>query len=149
MGARPYWYFVPYDSSTQRALDGLRAKEFEAGRYSPVCRFLEFEEPAFSATHPGPRHATIADALKDAAEEGTRSILDVSRVGKEAEPGVAAAMSEKQVLSLFDTDKPTRDIVKRNLAALFGGLERGECVYLVVYKDAKPAELFFAGYSYD
>jgi hypothetical protein len=28
-------------------------------------------------------------------------------------------------------------------------VERGQAVYLVVYKDGKPEELFFAGYSFD
>jgi hypothetical protein len=28
-------------------------------------------------------------------------------------------------------------------------LERGHCVYTLAYKDGKPDEIFFAGYSFD
>jgi hypothetical protein len=32
---------------------------------------------------------------------------------------------------------------------LFDELERGQGVYIIVYEDEKPSEIFFAGYSYD
>jgi hypothetical protein len=28
-------------------------------------------------------------------------------------------------------------------------IDRGRCVYVIVYADGKPSELMFAGYSYD
>ena len=42
MGGEPYWYFVPYQSNIQAALDSLRAREFKAGRYNPVMPFQRF-----------------------------------------------------------------------------------------------------------
>jgi hypothetical protein len=36
MGTEPYWYFVEYQSDIDGALQELRKREFEAGRYNPV-----------------------------------------------------------------------------------------------------------------
>jgi hypothetical protein len=44
MGGHPYWYYVPYQDDTQASLDDLRTREFEAGRYSPVIRYLKYDE---------------------------------------------------------------------------------------------------------
>ena len=55
MGGHAYWYTVPYQADSQRALDTLREREFRAGRYNPVMRSIEFSEPAFSAQTPGVR----------------------------------------------------------------------------------------------
>jgi hypothetical protein len=42
MGAEPYWYYIDYQSDISAALNTLRQREFEAGRYNPVIPFLEF-----------------------------------------------------------------------------------------------------------
>jgi hypothetical protein len=31
----------------------------------------------------------------------------------------------------------------------FEDIRRGQCVYVIVYANGEPSELFFAGYSYD
>jgi hypothetical protein len=49
---------------------------------------------------------------------------------------------------LFGTDRPTHDLVA-NSDELFETLERGQGVYIIVYKDNQPVEIFFAGYSFD
>jgi hypothetical protein len=45
------------------------------------------------------------------------------------------------------TDRPTHAMVDDH--EFFADIERGQCVYVVVYAEGKPSELFFAGYSYD
>ena len=77
MGGHPYWYFVSYEGDAGQALDALREREFLAGRYNPVLRYIEFDDPGFSAQQPGPQHDSIEAAMEAALEEGTRSILDV------------------------------------------------------------------------
>jgi hypothetical protein len=149
VGAHPYWYFVPYDPDVQRALGALREREFAAGRYNPVVR-----RPVFGAPDRGrfaPAHPNIADALADAARsgEGTRSILDIDHVSQDREAGAAAPLPEDVVIDLFDTVRPTHEAVEAQLGDIFGILDRGECVYLRIYDDERPAELLFAGYSYD
>ena len=68
MGGEPWFYFFPYQADINSALQALRRREFQAGRYNPVTPFL---------------------------------------------------------------------------------LERGQGVYIVAYRDDKPSEIFFAGYSFD
>jgi hypothetical protein len=149
MGARSYWYFVPYDPDVQRALRELQQREVAAGRYNPVVRFPVFG--AYDLRTFSPVHAHIA-AARDAARpsgEGTRSILDIVGLSEGRKAGAAAPLSEEELLELFDTTKPTREVVDRRLGDVFGLLARGECVYLHIYDAAEPVELLFAGYSYD
>jgi len=146
MGGHPYWYVVPYEDP-QAALDKLRAREFAAGRYSPVIRYLTFSEPAFSSQKPGKQHRSIAEAIEASAEEGTRSILDIAKVGKRPDYGTAGPLPPARLRELYDTDKPTREMVDGH--EFFEDIERGKCVYIVVYAGGKPRELMFAGYSYD
>jgi hypothetical protein len=150
MGGQPYWYFVPHDESHQRALDQLRTREFEAGRYSPVMSFIDFG-PAMLSQRPGPGHASIADAVEagGASGDGTRSILDVETVGDESDYGVAGRVAPADCERFFGSATPTHAQVERSLRALLGELERGQCVYLVVYENGRPSELAFFGYSYD
>jgi hypothetical protein len=148
MGGHPYWYFVPYESDAQKALDSLRDREFKAGRYNPVIRFLEFGAPDFLEQQPGAKHRSIAAAMDAAAEDGTRSILDISRVGDGPDFGVAARVPGAQLREWFGTERPTRAMLEQ-AGDLFDSIDRGQGVYVVVYDGDEPKELFFAGYSYD
>jgi hypothetical protein len=97
MGGHPYFYFVPYESNVQGALDALRDREFRAGRYNPVISFLEFSAPHFLQQQPGAKHRSIDDALSASGADGTRSILDISLVGNDPDYGVAAPVPTDQL----------------------------------------------------
>jgi hypothetical protein len=146
MGADDYWYFVPYDPDVQRALEGLRQREFAAGRYSPVVRDPMRDRGPFQ-----PAHGTIAEAVDEAARsgEGTRSILDIDHVSERQSPGVAVALPTDAIVDIFDTERPTRTAVEAQLGDIFHYIDRGECVYLVTYEGDRPTDILFAGYSYD
>lgn len=64
MGAHPYWYFVDYQEDVSKALDELREREFQAGRYNPVQRFPDFSAGP-DGPAPGPQHDSIEEALQD------------------------------------------------------------------------------------
>lgn len=147
MGGHPYWYFVPYEPDTAAALAKLRKREFEAGRYNPVISFLEFSEPAFSQQQPGPAHDSIDDAIEAAAEDGTRSILDIKKIAKTAAYCASCPLAATRLRELYSTDKPSRKLLERH--EFFGEIDRGKCVHVVAYKDDEPHEIMFAGYSYD
>jgi hypothetical protein len=146
MGAHPYWYFVPYQQDIDGALQALRDREFKAGRYNPAMPFPELSG-GMTAGGPGAQHDTIEEALEDAAEDGTRSILDIQEVADAPDFCVAAPLLPEQLEALFETDQPTHAMVES--LDFIEDLERGHCVYVVVYKDGKPDELLFAGYSFD
>ncbi len=147
MEAHPYWYFTSYDPDHDAALQALRRREFLAGRYNPVQPFIDFPvDPA--SPSPGPRHATIDQALAASGADGTRSILDIGETGDEPGFGVAARLDDAVLMDLFGTTEPTREMIEANMD-FFDDIERGQAVYLVAYRDGQPHELFFAGYSYD
>lgn len=169
MGAHPYWYFVPYQPDLNAALQALRRREFKAGRYNPVVPFLDFPLGP-DAPKPGPQHASIDEAREAAAEDGTRSILDIDAIVhhprpprdeppdamelaaflERAEGSVckAAPLAEDDLRKLFGTTRPTRQQIEV-CEDLFEQIDRGEAIYIVVYDDGEPAQIYFAGYSFD
>jgi len=132
MGAEPWSYFVPYEPNIQSALDKLRQQEFAAGRFRG------------SELNP----ATIEEAFENMDADGTASILDIERVGNDADYGVVCPLSLSEVTRYFGNDKPTREMIEANMD-FYEDIERGQGIYIVVYKDDKPSEIFFAGYSFD
>jgi hypothetical protein len=147
MGAHPYWYFVEYQTNVQAALDGLRKREFKAGRYNPVMPFPEFPIGPRAAA-PGAQHSSIDEAMEEADADGTRSILDIHAVAEAPDFCVAAPLSANELEAHYGTDQPTREMIENDME-IFQDIERGHCLYTPVYKEGKPSELFFAGYSFD
>jgi hypothetical protein len=147
MGAHPYFYFVPYQPDTNAALQELRAREFRAGRYNPVIPFLNFPIDPNSPS-PGAQHASIAEAFEDADADGTRSILDLERIATEPDFGAVVPLGADVLEELYGTSQPSRAMVEVNMD-FFEDIERGQGIYLVVYKEGRPDEILFAGYSYD
>ena len=147
MGGHPWFYFVGYEPDIDAALQKLRRREFDAGRYNPAVDFPDFPVTDESPT-PGAQHDTIEEAQEDADADGTRSILDMERVADAADFGTVAPLARETLLELFGTTEPTREIVEGS-DELYGVLERGQGVYIIVYEGGRPSEIFFAGYSYD
>jgi hypothetical protein len=147
MGAEPYFYFVSYQPDITAALQALRQREFQAGRYNPVLPFLEFPLGPQSPS-PGAQHSSIEAACEEADADGTRSILDLDRVSKEPDFGAVTSLDESLLQQLYGTTRPTREMIENNMD-FFEEVERGRGIYIIVYKDARPDEIFFAGYSYD
>ncbi|MGA2127528.1 MAG: hypothetical protein ABSG76_15405 [Xanthobacteraceae bacterium] len=169
MGASSYFYFTPYQDDLDAALQALREKEFEAGRYDPAMQmaeppsymFLFAFPPDDRVPGPGPQHASIEDALEAAAESGTRSILDIMSIAHEPEYSAACPLPSAELEALFGTDEPSRDLVDEVLVKgrrllgrdpdklFWDRIERGQGRYIVVYDGAEPDEIFFAGMSWD
>lgn len=147
MGAHPYYYFVDYNPDIDAALQALRTREFQAWRYNPVMRFPPFPVDA-SSPSPGPKHASIEEALEATEADGTRSVLDLAHVYATPEYCAAAPLPDEELARLFGTREPTHKQVEES-DELFEEMERGKGVYIVVYKDGRPDEIFFAGYSFD
>lgn len=167
MGAHPYFYFTPYQKDIQAALYALREREFKAGRYDPAMQaatpptymFQMRFPPDESWPAPGAQHASIEEAIEASEESGTGSILDLSRVGTAREFFTVCPLDDQELVELFGTTKPTRDLLDsalinpkpgREAAGLFwDGIGRGEGRYIVIYAGSEPCEIFFVGYSFD
>ncbi|HWU25788.1 MAG TPA: hypothetical protein VN154_05240 [Rhizomicrobium sp.] len=52
------------------------------------------------------------------------------------------------LMEFFGTTKPTAEDVEGS-DDLFDQIERGQGVYVVVYENDEPSQIYFAGYSYD
>ena len=147
MGAQPYWYFVKYNPHINAALQDLRRKEFRAGRYNPVVPFPAFP-PGPNSPTPGAQHASIEEAGEEAAESGTRSILDLDHVSDTPDFCAVTPLDDAALQRLYGTTKPTREMVEENMG-FFEDVERLHGVYIILYKGGKPHEILFAGYSAD
>jgi hypothetical protein len=147
MGGHPWFYFVDYEPDVNAALQTLRNQEFQAGRYNPAVWFPEFPVGPQSPS-PGAQHRSIAAALRASGESGTLSILDMERVATAPTYHAVAPLASTDLRRLFGTDRPTHDVVA-NSDELFEMLERGQGVYIIIYKSNQPDEIFFAGYSFD
>jgi hypothetical protein len=147
MGGHPYWYTVPYQLDTDKALQELRQREFLAGRYNPVTRLPEFPISASSPT-PGARHRNIDEAMEASGADGTRSILDIATISAEPDYFAASPLGDDLLNSYFGTTRPSREMVESHMEFL-EDVKRGQAVYIVLYKEGVPGELLFAGYSFD
>jgi hypothetical protein len=146
MGAELWYYSVPYVDDVAGALSALREREFRAGRYNPAESFPCF--PVDVSHAPGCRHASI-DAAREAADaDGTRSILDIDRLGERPDFGVASALSDDELEDLFGTTTPSAEDIM-DCDELFDQIERGQGVYVTAYEKGRPAQIIFLGYSYD
>jgi hypothetical protein len=96
----------------------------------------------------GAQHTSIEEAIEEADADGTRSILDMMEVASSPDYNVVAPLPEDDLRELFGTDKPTREMIEES-DELYDALERGQGVYIIVYRDEQPSEIFFAGYSFD
>ncbi|MCK6473679.1 MAG: hypothetical protein L6R28_18300 [Planctomycetes bacterium] len=149
MGGEPYIYIEKYQADIDRVLQELRRREFKAGRYNPVIRYLaDYLPPGPQSPAPGAKHSSIEEAQEAAAEEGTRSILDIDHLSDLPEPGGAYPLSPETLEEYFGTQQPTR-VMAEECDDLFDNIDRGECVYIVLFENGKPSEIMFAGYSYD
>jgi hypothetical protein len=145
MGAVRYSYFVKYQANVDAALQELREREFQAGRYNPVMPFppmVGSDSPA-----PGARHRTIREALRASGANGTRSILDLTRVAKQPELGAVCPLADEALLELYGTTRPTREMVEHGADSEY--IERGEGIYIIIFRADQPDEIYFAGYSFD
>ncbi len=132
MGAEPWEYFVPYEPGIQVALDKLRRREFEAGR--------------FRGSEMNPR--TMEEAVENTGPDGTGSILDMTSVSESADFRAVAPLSKERLMEFFGTETPTHEMIEANME-FFDDIERGWGVYIVAYRDGNPSEIFFGGYSFD
>ena len=97
----------------------------------------------------GDRPGSIDEALEQAAEDGTHSILDIQSTGRRRGFGVATPYPARGIEQAFGTDRPTHEQVEASWDDVAERLERWEAHYLVVYENGKPAEYAFIGCSGD
>ena len=144
MGGHAYFYFVPYQSDINAALQELREREFLAGRYNPAVPFPS--ENGDQAT--GAKHPSIRAALAASDMDGTRSILDLDRVSTLPEDGAVSPVDDSILIDLYGTAQPTRAMIEEDDGFL-EEIERGQGFYVVTYQGGIADQIYFGGCSYD
>lgn len=132
MGGEAWSYFTPFERSVHAALEKLRDRVFESGEF----RGSEME--------PG----SPEEALANMEDQGTASILDIMDVSPTPEFCTVSPLSDEELESYFGTTEPTREMILAN-QDFYNPIERGQGIYMTVYKNGRPSEYFFAGYSVD
>jgi hypothetical protein len=125
MGATPWRYFVPFEASANAAFANLRKEVAGAENWSPE------------------------DAMEDVEAAGSAPMLLNMMVISDS-PGMCSIcpLAPEKLQALFGTTQPTRGMIESN-RRFYDDIERGQGVYIVAYRDGKPDEYFFAGYSFD
>jgi hypothetical protein len=132
VGGELYEYTVPYERDIQSALEKLRRRVFESKEFNGA----EFDPPTPEA------------AFELTEADGTRSILDISRISDEPEYCCACPLSSEELDRYFGTQKPTEAMV-RNCGELWEDIERGMARYVILYAGEQPSAIYFVGYSFD
>jgi hypothetical protein len=132
MGAEPWSYFISFEPSVEAALNKLRRRVFESGEYRG------------SESAP----VTLEEATAKMEESGTASILDIAQVTDHPEFRSVCPLTDAQARRYFGSPQPTHEVIK-STTRFYEGIRRGQGIYVVVFKDGKPDEYFFAGYSFD
>src|SRR5262249_55156288 len=117
MGAEPYEYTVPYEADIQAALDKLRERVFESGK--------------FNGAEMNPSSPEEALAMTEA--DGTRSILDISQISDSPDFCCAAPFTPDELQSYFGTEKPTLAQLRQTYG-FWDDLERGVARYVILYE---------------
>ena len=161
MGADPYCYYIDYEEDKNSALQKLRQREFDAGRYFPIMDKWDIPYALDNlslpvAPAPGKRHEFINEVFEDedTLEEGTYSILDLIEISYELKRGAAYVLMKEELIEYLGTDKPTREIIEDKIEDYYDYLVevftiRGVGVCITVYKDDVPTGLYFGGHTYD
>jgi ferritin len=169
MGASEWKYFVPYKENLQEALNELRQKEFESGKYyRPGSNFPDtFEEwvtqinipkeqwPVFKESFYELKKrseiipATIEELFELNQESGTHSIIDIFEINNNIDENESGTISDNELIRLFGTNKPNRQMIEDKVDELLEFRGRFLCTYIIVYKNNEPDEIFFTGFSGD
>jgi hypothetical protein len=121
MGAHPYCYLEPFQSDINAAMQSLRQREFEAGRYDsalgeldpPLYMFEMSFPPDANSPAPGPIHDTIDEAVEETADQGTGGILDLVFVSDVPHICAVSPVDESVLRDLFGTIKPSREQITK------------------------------------
>jgi hypothetical protein len=164
MGASQWAYAVPYQPDINTALQDLRQKIFRSGNYYTRAAFTQRllnEVPNLPVSvrlraqlslwrlrrQPAPQ--SIEALIQINGEEGTHSILDIEAVSATPQFGTVSPLSDQQLLTIFGTTTPTREMVAEKLDQCCELRRRWEGLYVIAYQDDTPNTICFAGFSGD
>lgn len=117
-------------------------------------QFLEMARSSAKQQLPGEVPQSIQQLLDRCGSEGTHSILDMEKVSSRPGFGAITPIPHEKLLEIFGTEQPGRETVEKwatridppDVKPLF---ERWQGIYIILYMDKKPVEIYFEGCSGD
>lgn len=160
MGASGWAYYVPYQSDINKALQELRQEVFEKKQYyNPMEVLLSmpeelrgryFDEDELDIFDSIPTEpTTVEELLEINGEHVTHSIIDITEVSSQSHFGTVSSLSQQELEILFGTNRPTKNMIEQQKNKLMNLREGWQGVYVIVYEDEKPSEIYFTGFSGD
>ena len=172
MGASSWKYRIPYQPDVILALRQLREGVFERGEFdttgglaqmlATITRLKPDAAPELEKKI-GPLIAqkmllrdsqSIEELLERCAESGTHSILDIDSITDAPTVGSMSPVSDEALLELFGTTKPTGQMFESDGQSASGFYQTGlyglwQAVYVVLYRNDMPDEIYIEGVSGD
>ncbi|HVU12283.1 MAG TPA: hypothetical protein VHD90_13450 [Phototrophicaceae bacterium] len=172
MGSSSWSYFVPYDEDINAAVQRLRQQVFEHGDYLLLddwelwnesdARIEAGEDPLIveadrrTKRDALPKPGSIDELFAWNEDSGTHSIIDMAEGASDTPDfGTVSPLTEAELRATFGTTKPTHaQIAQWEQSSPDGDpigdlRRRWEGLYIIVYVDDAPSELYFAGFSGD
>jgi hypothetical protein len=168
MGATGWSYFTPFQQDVEKALQELRNEVFVKGKFGqanalppdvlaqmPAELKAAFENlRAHETARQGGydrQFASIEELLETTGEDGTHTIVDILHTGEGPDFGVAWPAPPEVVEEVFGKAKPTHAEIEKAQGQLTEKLEleRWQAVFVTVYLNEQPTEIYFEGVSGD
>ena len=146
-----YWLYNEVPEEVFEELDELEPQAWRQPGQQLVEAFAHVLERKHLSADLPPAPQTIDEALQRNGPDGTHSILDIDHIASRPEEGAASPLPRETLLKLFGTERPTRAIIEEGRAAnsVYGVLPTWQAMYVMVYQDDSPSEIFFSGSSGD
>jgi hypothetical protein len=144
-----FWLFEEVSDEIFDELDELEERDWHQSNQKLVEALAHILERKHIHAELPQAPQTIDELLERNGPDGTHSILDIDHIASQPELGAAIPFPEAKLLEYFGTDRPTRAMVEKMDAgyALSGFLERWQAIFIIIYQDGYPSEIYFTGHS--
>lgn len=164
MGASAWHYIVAFQPDIQAALDALRQEEFAAWkrahprkRYKSIDALLKAVGADGTSSILDVNHISttpLPSTKHDFSHYNFHDPKDMARfvTAINEHIGKVFPLSSEDYLALFGTIRPTRINIEQassGLDTLYDRLERDSGIYLILYQNDVPTEIYFMGISGD
>jgi len=146
-----YWLYNEVPDEVFEELDELEPQEWRQPGQQLLEAFAHVLERKHISAELPPVPQTINEVLERNGLDGTHSILDIDHIASQPEARAASPLPHETLLNLFGIERPTRAMIEEGVAAnsVYGELPTWQAVYIIVYQDDSPSEIFFSGFSGD
>jgi hypothetical protein len=135
-----------------RAEDPNTPEQFRAVCRKAAEELKKMVDYKGGAAPPKRKPKTIKALLKQRAESGTHSILDITCISAEPKFGAMSPFPRAKLSEFFQSETPSHaEIEEAYDSDAFEEFvsERWQGIYIIAYHEGKPSEIFFAGCSGD